>query len=626
MSVLAQKCKCFQLKDEIGVCTKLDCICRCFLCSYVSQCKWVGDCSSLDWTRADDARDCFLTASRKLRDMVRNKIRDIPKNELVGGLLSRREESLLRAFTIAPGDIIEVQIVQKYLKNVPDLPASMVEQTDRFTDFFNLLVFRDSFDRERKKIENGDLKIFATAGGLEQLQKMVDSPRSYINDVSLKMRELGEGDKKPSFEIHNNVMHVWTKQMVEPLRWSLTNNSPLEIVSAEHRAEIEDIIKHMEDLGKTVEKAGPIFLDKRACFERSYRIYNSLVAIFRCLYRESKEIRKAIESLAAKSTTLNLAFKNRPDIENWELLVAEAYSRLYSRNYLFDYDVPSAENWQTKIPEGAFWASALCFLFIFTNRERVILNRYSRGWVFEEKLRTELIDRNVKILHKNFTTPLGDIDYICRKDGDFFAIEAKDYTPWYRDWYLGSKIFGKRKDTLGRRMNQFKQRVNWLNNNLEKAGISKNAIPICISLYAEEAIEIGISFDVNELNRVFGASNYPTYEETLPQYEVSKDRFKVRAMGREIYGHTFLGAEDGKKALRARQCPIYPSCVALFQQDNPWLKDSGAIGELCLALQKTFGGGSCPNFEALCMWAGFCHKGKDPSEFAKQLDENFSCD
>lgn len=619
MSILAKKCKCFELKDEIGICKKLDCICRCFSCEFVDQCEWISECASLDWTPVDNARECFLSAYRKLGDTIRNKIRDLPIEELVGGLLSRREEALLRAFTVAPGDIIEAQIVQKYLKNIPDLPASMVKQTDRFVDIFNLLVFQDSSYHERRKIENGDMRIFATARGLEQLQMMADSPRNYIDNVFLKMKELHNVDERPNFEIHNNVLHVWTKKMRESLSWSSINDVPVDVVRTQHREGIEDIMKHMEDLGKAAETGEPIVLDKRVCFERSYRLYNSLVAIFRCLYRESKELRETLGFLARNPTMLNLAFKNRPTVENWESFVAEAYFRLNSRSYLFEYDVPSMDCWQIKIPEGTFWASVLCFVFFFTNYDRVVRNRFSRGWVFEEKLRTELIDRNVKILHKNFPTPLGDIDYLCQKDGNFFAVEAKDYSPWYRDWYLGSKIFETRKAALRRRMSDFLLRVNWLNNNLEKAGMNRKPIPICVSLYKEGVIEN--NYATNEMDKAFGPSNYPSLEETLPQYEVSRDEFRVSVMGREIYKRIFPQPEDKEIAMHARACPIYPECVAIFPQDNFWLQDQGAIGEFCFALQKNFGGGPCPHFKALCIWAGFCRKGIDPSKFAEQFEE-----
>jgi Holliday junction resolvase-like predicted endonuclease len=618
------KCKHFEIQNKVGICKKLDCICRCFLCIHSDQCQWIEKCAASDWSLVDNARDFLLVASRKLRDTIKNKIREISPSELVGGLLCRREEALLRAFTIAPGDIIEVQLVQKYLKDVPDLPASMIKQTDRFIDLFNLVIFRDSFDDKRRKIENGDMQIFATTRGLKQIQKMADNPREYMDDFHLAMEKIEEAEGCPSFELHNNVLYVWTKQMAEPLRWSRINDVPLEIISAEHSTYVYEIMEHMMDLGKAVEKDVPISLDKRDCFERAYRLYNSLVAIFRCLFRETQELRRAIKSLATNSTTINLAFKKLPDVENWELFVVEAYSRLNSENYLFTYDFPSPDGWQTKIPEGTFWASTLCFSFLLTNYNRILLNRYLRGWDFEERLRTALIDRNVKILHKNFPTPFGDIDYICQKGQDTFAIEAKDYSPWYRNWYMGAKIFEKRKTALDRKMNKFLQRVDWLKKNPEKAGINGEPIPICIGLYQEGSISFGISFNYKEMNKLFGPPKYPSYKEMLPQYEVSQDGFRVQAMGHEIYRQSSFMPSKGKKTLVYQKCPKYTSCVAIFAQNNPWLKESKAVGELCLALQKTFGGGPCPNFDALCIWAGFCNRGIDPSGFAKQLESAHS--
>jgi hypothetical protein len=95
-------------------------------------------------------------------------------------------------------------------------------------------------------------------------------------------------------------------------------------------------------------------------------------------------------------------------------------------------------------------------------------------------------------------------------------------------------------------------------------------------------------------------------------------------MGHEIYRQSSFMPSKGKKTLVYQKCPKYTSCVAIFAQNNPWLKESKAVGELCLALQKTFGGGPCPNFDALCMWAGFCNRGIDPSGFAKQLESAHS--
>jgi len=186
------------------------------------------------------------------------------------------------------------------------------------------------------------------------------------------------------------------------------------------------------------------------------------------------------------------------------------------------------------------------------------------------------------------------------------------------------KIFEKRKTVLERKMNQFLRRVNWLKKNPEKTILSSNPIPICISLYEEDSIRIGISFNDRKMNKLFGPSKYPSFKETLPKYEVSQNEFRVQAMGREIYRHRSFKPSKDHKDLIIQRCPIYTSCVAVFVKDNPWLKDSDAVGELCFALQKTFGGGPCPNFEALCMWAGFCYRGIDPSTFANQLDENHS--
>jgi len=533
MSDISQRCRNFSLQNGTGICKKLDCICRCYSCKHAEECDWIEKCSTVNWKPVPNSRDLLLTASRKLRDTIRNIMRDIPLNELVGGLLCRREEAILRAFTFYPGDITEAFLVQEYLKEAPNLRASDLKQTERFVEFFNLVVFRDTFDRDRNKIERGDLKFFATSEGLKQLQKMADSPVEYMNDTYLEMEKMFEEKKKPSFELHNNVLHVWTKKMIEPLRWSMHNQVPLEIVRADHTDAVNGIMAHMEELGKAVEKHDPIFLDKGVCFDLSYGLYNSLIAIVRCLYNNCKELQKATAFLVKNSVPLSFAFKHEVNIQNWDTFVIDAYLREKSGRYLFDYRIPAINDWQISIREGTFWGSVLLLTFIQKNYDEIVLNRYSKGWIFEEILRTELIDRSVNIPHKNFPTPYGDIDYICEKDGKAYAIEAKDYGPWYGEWYINSKKFESRKKILGRRINTFMKRLNWLNSHLENARIERSPIPISISSYKEDYIEINLP--IPELDKVFGPSKYPSFKESLPRFELKKDEFRVKVSGREVY-------------------------------------------------------------------------------------------
>lgn len=604
MSNLGINCNEFELNNGMGLCKKLDCVCRCFYCDVISSCSWIQKCSELNLTEVKEAEVYYRSAARKLRDIIRSKARLIPQTELIGGLLCRREEAILRALTNAPGDIVEVKIVQKHIELSPDIQPSDLTQTDRFVEFFNYLVFLDLFEDKIKKIENGDMKVFATTKGLKQFQNMTKNTRKYIEDIIHQMNATSK--KEPTIDEHNNIIFAWSKQMAEPLSWCQTNDVPVEISGMHSQAELNEILKHMEDIGEQFKNGVTSFcLDKQLCYERSFDIYNALIPAIKCLHDQSAELRSALNSLESSATKLSMVFKKQLSVENWESIVLDAYVRFKSRNYLFDCEIPQIDDWQTRIADGAFWASTLLFSFIFTNRGRIIQNSLSRGWVFEERLRTELIDRTVEV-SKNFPTPFGDIDFLAKKNDNIFAIEAKDYAPWYKDWYIGYRIFNARKTVLKRRVNRLSKRIEWLNKNPDKAGIYKNPRPICISRYNEDFIEFGIGFNKPQLDQLFGNSKYASYKETLPKYKIVNGFLETQILKRRIERGFYPNFPYENYQLFFL-CPSFPQCVTQFIISNPWLIGCDQLKEICSVLQKNCIGVSCEHFTSCVKGLGLMY-------------------
>jgi len=73
-------------------------------------------------------------------------------------------------------------------------------------------------------------------------------------------------------------------------------------------------------------------------------------------------------------------------------------------------------------------------------------------------------------------------------------------------------------------------------------------------------------------------------------------------------------------ALKAVPCEKYPDCVCVHLGMNPQLIDRGEYGKLCIKLKELMGGGLCPEYDStICMWAGFCSRGIDPTPYVKEL-------
>ena len=528
---MKNECQHLVVQDRVGFCVKLDCICRCYSCEHKSYCDWLKDCSTLDWRRIDNAREYYLRASKKLDEIIHDSMKKIPTKEFVGGLLCRREESLLRALTFAQGDIVEAFLVQKYLRYEPDLSVSDIRNTDKTTEFCNLLVFQNSLDYDRRRIENRDLLIYATPEGLEYLNKLVDSPV----DCLKKTPYMKNINKRPQeFNLEQTILQAWSRKMTEPIRWASLNSVPLQICGIRHDRNVRKILDHLEELGKAMKEGTKICLDKKNCYDLSYELYNSLLLVCRVIYMESKPVRDLLKFLGSSADSQNLALGRKLDIENWDEVVFDAYMRILAENYLFDLAMPEIPYWQMDAQEKSFWGSATILAYFLKNRE-ILYDRPARELTCKEKLRNQLIDRGVRILKHSLATPLGNVDFLCSKDSKYFVIETKDYEPLYEKWYISSKTFEKRKQILRMHLKNFQNKAKWLFSILERT-VMKNSITF---LFVTRLTEVPICVEITmyELDSIFGPSKVADRRETLPTIEIDKGNIRVEVMGREIYNH-----------------------------------------------------------------------------------------
>lgn len=530
MFKLKNACKYLAVKDSVGFCFKMKCICRCYNCEYKELCIWLKDCSRLDWRRIDNAKYYYEKASKKLAVTIRNLMKTIPTKEFIGGLLCRREEALLRALTFAQGDIEEALLVQKYLHYEPDLSLSDIRRTDKTTEFCNLLVFQNLLDYDQKRLESQDLLVFATPEGVEYLNKLIENPVDCMKKIFDNMSKI---DKKPKeFILEQSILQVWSMKMTEPIRWASLNNVPLEICGIRHDKNVKKIADHMEEMGKVRKKGTEICVDKKRCYDLSYELYNSLLLVSRVIYRESKIVRDLLKILTNSTNFQKLASGKEFYVENWDEVVIEAYMRAMAEYYLLDLEIPEVPHWQLNFQQKSFWGSLTFFAFIIKNR--IFLEKLEKELIFKEELRNRLIDRGVRIVKNDIVTPMGDMDFFCNNNSEYFMIEAKDYEPPYQSWYISSDIFEKRKRTIEKQFRIFQKKARWLFSSFGKT-LEQPINFLFLTKFTEVPICVEITID--ELSSIFGPSKLADRRETLPRITIKNGDVRVEVMGREMHNY-----------------------------------------------------------------------------------------
>lgn len=528
-------CRYLVLEDHVGFCSKLSCICRCFNCEHNSYCNWFTDCSSLDWRKVCNASSYYLRASEKLERIILDLIKRIPTRELAGGLLSRREEGLLRALSFAQGDIVEALRVQEHLRYEDDLSASDIRITEKTNELCNLIVFQNSLDDNRRRLENRDLLIYVTPEGLEYLSKLAEDPVGCLKRISTQMTKLKTDNTPEKFSLEQIVLQAWSREMTEAIRWTSLNNIPLQISNIRHDRNVKDILGHIAELGEAMKKDEPIRLEKRECYDLSFDLYNSLALVGRVVYEWSAPIRRLLKDMESSSLSLNLALGKNLNIEGWDQVVVEAYMRNMSEDYLFDLETQQIPYWQMDVQEKSFWGSAAFLAFLWKNRE-ILCDRFAKKLALKEKLRNQMIDHGVRILRHGLSTPLGDVDFFCSKDCRYFVIETDDYEPPYENSYVSSEAFEKRKKLLISHFKNFQSKARWLYPTIERTVMKSPIVFLFVTRFTE--VPFCVEATASELESIFGPSRLLDRRETLPTIKLEKGNIRAEVMGREIYDYS----------------------------------------------------------------------------------------
>jgi hypothetical protein len=205
--------------------------------------------------------------------------------------------------------------------------------------------------------------------------------------------------------------------------------------------------------------------------------------------------------------------------------------------------------YQFNTNNGALFGSLLLLGFMSKNYDFICANHHERGRFFEDYVEKELLDRYVSILHRNLVINNGEIDFLCSKNSRVFLIEAKDYSPWFDDSYIGSATYTKRITEISQKLGKSSSRLQWVETNRAALGLEpfQKIEGVIITRFHEPHIQVPPKFTLittDELDTVFGEShNKKLYETTLTlkipneaAEEMIKRQLLERIAGKSAFG------------------------------------------------------------------------------------------
>jgi len=445
----------------------------------------------------------------------------IPDNKFYGGLIAYREHEILKAFYENPGafsDVLEVT-------DLIPLEISFLKEDDIHLDketnyFIALHSMKTVYKMKLNQIANGDLVVYCTPNGFQKIQNIIKDPE----DDEL-LRNI-QNNKLPSIESAKesecyHIMVFLTIKNYDLIKWCKRNDFKRDILEFDHYDLFKKIITHIEGTGLT----GSI--DARECYNISYRPYMNAIYALRNMYSHSRKFLRVAKFYKNTFPLLRKYIQWLPYWDNSLLIL----SQLDEKNEFFipKIDMEECKEYPLHIGNKTLFPSLLMWGFVSKNWEDICSNRWIRGRIFEDKLETELVNRGVKILHKNLSlSPDDEIDFVCEIDGRYYVIEAKNYGPNWDYNYLSTLSYKKRIEEMNSKISIAHRRLLLINDKRNNYGIphGKKIYGIIITSYYEPNIIIPDGFihiTINQFNKIFGKEiELPAWKQN-PIYQVPED-------------------------------------------------------------------------------------------------------
>lgn len=564
-------------------CKRLACVCRCFSCKVRDKCDEFLECKNRPFKIIADGDSYFYGGARKLTNIIRSRKEIIPRDEFYSGLLHFRESSLMRALSDLPGEIIAAQIANLYfcLRHFPtDIEPKL---SPRMEKLLSWLTYRHYLDSVAKRVKNGDMRIFATEEGKEKLVRIRDSP----TQVAAERTDILTAAEDP--------MVRFSDQMVPVINWCIVNKLP---------PTFDDLVF------SRLLPSSDIGAIHTADLDIGFGSFDELMlTMLRHVYRRLPEIKKTVIKYSVQQLSkLMLISILQQDLP----LHMQAARRLEKGDWYLNYPLPDEiVPWPVTFGDKSLWASCALIGLIAHRSGDVQTDPLRSGFSFEQRLRANLVDRGFTILAKDEITPVGEIDFICRKENVAYVIEAKDYGLWYQGWYASSRYFSSRRSSLESSFSRIPEKIRWLDSNRESYGLtSEHKIKATVITGFRENVDLPKEISAvtsSELDSLFGNSKYGTYHD-------ASYRFAKRLEG--VMEKEWAKAYHG--IFQPKVCPSHPACVYLtFEKDKA---NGRMLREFCHSLQNSMGGGPCPVHRGLCMWLRLCLAGIDPCPYASSFE------
>lgn len=500
-------------------------MCHCWQCEFKERCgvKAFKECSlkSEDFKEIPNTfalyDDAIRSANRKIQSIIETE----DTFKVIGGLLFRREEEILHCFYEAPGDLPSATSTANSFIN-QDLSAighEDVKYSSLADEVWNLIIAKEVFSNQSSRLKNGDVLCYGNQQGKEELTELVNNP---LHDIE-KLKGFVERKIPPPIE-GQNVRLVYSSKMLPVVEWCLANIHQADMWDYTLYDNFAKILKHLEDVGRTGE------VSPRICYKLAYPHYAGLLHTCRYVYSKFQHIKNVAQLNKGIDQTLRIKYSISFDVEeNYDSFLFDLWRVVECGRMCTSEAIgKDTQDYRFLIKDGALFGSVLLFGFMSKNYESICLKPYERGRVFEDFAEKELLDRQVKIIKKNFEIPEGEVDFVCSKNDRIFFVEAKDYGPWFDDNYVGSKTYSERVESISGRLEKAPPRLQWIESHPNETGLAtpQKIQGVVLTRFFEPHIRIPPKFlhiAIDEMDKIFGESEYQKVYETNLKFSLTKE-------------------------------------------------------------------------------------------------------
>jgi hypothetical protein len=539
-------CKKLSVVNGVGLCNFRKCTCGCWPCEYKEKCqKRFEKCLLKDNVVEIPSAHIFYEAAMQTVD---ERLEEIFQTEdavkIAGGLAFHRETEILHCFFDSPGDLPStVSTVNSYIKkDLSKISHSDIKENDLALKAWNLIIVKESFSNQSARLRYGDVVCYGNKDAVNELKEFINNPLRAIEELETAI----ETKKPPPIEGHN-FKQTYSEKMANVIEWCLKNVHQADVWDYSLHENFLRILKHIEQVG-TCAKISP-----QVCYKLAYPHYAGMLHACRDTFakfqhfKDVTRLNKGIDEAIAKRYRVTFDVGRTYDNFLYQLWLTFNHGQIHCTEKIGQ----NTPRYQFNTQDGALFGSLLLLGFISKNYDYICAKPYERGRFFEDYVEKELLDRRVNVLKRNLVIPDGEIDFLCSKSGKVFLIEAKDYSPWFDDSYIGSTTYASRVAEISHKLDKVTDRLQWVESHRAELGLQpyQRITGYIITRFYEPHIQVPPRFTLittRELGQVFGEScNKKIYETYLTLKIPNEATEKImtrelleRAAGRSAFGTT----------------------------------------------------------------------------------------